>query len=210
MRLQKDGLPDRALRLEFFDGGLLLVKETQGAVSYWVAAAQKEETGFRVPTRKRWRCLRQARLRTSGYGAITGPLGFPSEYVPPLRIVAFNLDTKECFWVDTEGDESYRINRVSPGRYQVMAYDIEQFSTKELKGLHRGKHEGAGYTEAIECGWRQFGARGRPKSTAEERCEDHSLITFDVLPGATKDDISPNDWADLDGVIFPADPTWTD
>ncbi len=57
-------------------------------------------------------------------GSITGQLTFPSEGIPKLRVVAFNLGTRNWYYVNTNpGANAYTISDLPPGTYHVVAYD---------------------------------------------------------------------------------------
>jgi len=54
-------------------------------------------------------------------GSISGKFGFPSEVIPPLRVVAFNLDKGTYFWVDTvQNQQYYQIEELTAGNYVVV------------------------------------------------------------------------------------------
>ncbi|MBW8010135.1 MAG: carboxypeptidase regulatory-like domain-containing protein [Chloroflexi bacterium] len=111
-------------------------------------------------------------------GAIEGNLGYPSEYIPSMTVVAFNIDTNGWFYIYTnEGDNSYFIGNLPPGNYQVVAY------ANVLAG---------GYTLAVPCG-------------LSVNCPDHSRITFSVVAGQTTSGIDPLDWY-ASQAAFPANP----
>jgi hypothetical protein len=57
-------------------------------------------------------------------GSISGGLTFPSEGIPKLRVVAFNLGTRNWYYVNTNpGANAYTISELPPGTYHVVAYD---------------------------------------------------------------------------------------
>jgi hypothetical protein len=56
-------------------------------------------------------------------GGITGSLSYPSEAIPQLVVVAFNIDTGYWWWVGTITNQSwYTFSGIPAGRYQVVAY----------------------------------------------------------------------------------------
>jgi hypothetical protein len=119
----------------------------------------------------------------SKYGTIQGSLSFPGEFIPPLRIIAFNAkDHSSYFWVDTVGNqENFEINGLLPGDYVVVAY------------VKKGRLPG-GYTELVICG-------------LEPDCpRDHSLVLVHVGPGEVVSDVDPVDWFALPRT-YPPDPT---
>lgn len=118
-------------------------------------------------------------------GAISGSLGFPSEYIPPLRVVAFDIDSQDYYYVDTVHDQAdYQITDLPPGTYHVVAYVREE-----------GPDIPGAYTEFVTCG-----------QTVD--CTDHSLIDVVVSPGAVTEGVDPIDfYAQLDEVNWPENPT---
>ncbi len=115
----------------------------------------------------------------AGTGSISGHLSFPSELIPPLRVVAINQKTGKSYFVDTNGNQyTYQINHLPAGTYHVIAY------YQSLSG---------GYTEAVSCGL-----------TVE--CNHHGLIDVAVSPGKDIPGVDPGDWYAPPGT-FPQDPT---
>ncbi|OGO10531.1 MAG: hypothetical protein A2Z66_06850 [Chloroflexi bacterium RBG_13_66_10] len=56
-------------------------------------------------------------------GGITGSLSYPSEGIPQLVVVAFNIDTGYWWWIGTVTNQStYGFSGIPAGRYQVVAY----------------------------------------------------------------------------------------
>lgn len=102
-------------------------------------------------------------------GSISGSLSYPSEAIPPLRIVAFNVNGYHYQYVDTlAGWTTYQITGLPPGVYHVVAY------------IMGGGYAG-GYTPAVACG-------------LAVDCTDHSLLDVLVLSGQDTPDIDPADW----------------
>lgn len=117
----------------------------------------------------------------TGDGAtIRGSLSYPSEGIPALRVVAFDvLGEQAVAEVETQpGDSSYEMT-VPGGVYYIVSYILDG----SLAG---------GYTAAVLCGL-----------TAE--CTDHTLIPVPVGPGLPADAIDPADWYAPDGT-FPTAP----
>jgi hypothetical protein len=113
-------------------------------------------------------------------GSITGTLGYPSEYIPAMQVVAFNTNTTFWYYVETpEGASSYTITGLPPGPYQVVAY-------VDFGGL------AGGYSQAVPCG-------------LSVSCNDHSLITVNVTAGGTVTGADPIDFYAPPG-SFPANP----
>ena len=116
------------------------------------------------------------------YGTISGQLSYPSEQIPPLRVIAFDRANDAYHWVDTiANQQTFEITNLLPGIYSVVAYE----STNGLVG---------GYTESVKCGF-------TPSCS-----EDHDLVIIHVDPGLTVKDINPADWYAPAGT-FPSDPT---
>jgi hypothetical protein len=56
-------------------------------------------------------------------GGITGALSYPSEGIPQIVVVAFNIDTNYWWWVGTATNQAwYAFADIPAGRYQVVAY----------------------------------------------------------------------------------------
>jgi hypothetical protein len=115
------------------------------------------------------------------YGTISGKLSYPSEQIPPLRIVAFDIYSNAYYSVDTVANQqTYSITNLFPGYYHVVAYE----RTNGLAG---------GYTEVVEC-------------FAPGCKDDHTLVVVYVTPNQTVSNINPGDWYAPAGT-FPPDPT---
>jgi len=114
-------------------------------------------------------------------GSISGMLSYPSEFIPPQRIVATNLATGQIFYVDTALDaRSYRIANLPPGAYYVVAYVADPPLA-------------SGYSQFVICG-------------LSVDCTDHNLVEVIVKPGQETTGIDPGDWYAPQGT-FPPDPT---
>ncbi len=114
-------------------------------------------------------------------GSITGSLSFPSEYIPPLNVVAFSLNTAFWYYVATvENQSTYTISNLPPGQYNVVAYT-------QSDGF------AGGYSQMVPCG-------------LSVNCTDHSLISVTVTANQTTTGIDPGDWYAPAG-SFPPDPT---
>jgi len=112
-------------------------------------------------------------------GTITGSLSYPSEGIPPLHIVAFDLlSTEPAASVDTVAGQSTYSLSVPDGIYYVVAYTLD------------GQHAG-GYTAAVECG-------------LSVDCTDHALIPVPAAGGLAADGIDPGDWYAPEGTFPPA------
>ena len=111
-------------------------------------------------------------------GTISGTLSYPSEGIPALRVVAYNLFDQTFKFVDTQPNQSaYEITNLAPGKYHVVAYAISN-------GL------AGGYTPAVACG-------------LSVNCTDHSLLEVIVLAGEDTANIAPIDWYAPEGAFPP-------
>ena len=125
-------------------------------------------------------------------GTITGQIAYPSEFLPPQRVIAFDAnDSSTYFAVEVLSGGSYTLD-VPTGTYYVLAYLIDPASLGATPGLF------AAYSEMVLCGL-QYG------------CEDHSLVPVEVNGGQTVADIDPVDWYLLPGqdAGWPDDPLQT-
>ncbi|MBC8504148.1 MAG: hypothetical protein H8D34_04785 [Chloroflexi bacterium] len=118
--------------------------------------------------------------KEENFGKITGSLSYPSESIPPLRIVATDIYTNANYWVDTVANQqSYEISGLAPGGYYaVVAYP----QNGSLAG---------GYTKYAQCG------------ISPSCAEDHTLVVVYLGPGETATEINPADWYGS----FPTNPT---
>jgi hypothetical protein len=116
-------------------------------------------------------------------GGISGHLSYPSDFIPPLRVVAFNAaNTFIYYFLDTAPNQpDYAISGLPVGIYHVVSYRID---ASPLAG---------GYTQMVPCGL----AYG---------CNDHSFIEVKVSAGQTTTGIDPGDWYAEAGT-FPPMPT---
>ena len=112
-------------------------------------------------------------------GSISGKLSYPSEFIPPLRVVAFRVEngawTQQYVYVDTIlNAATYQIDGLEPGFYWVTAYTIpnDDGAPSGLAG---------GYSQAVLCG-------------LSVDCTDHSLIAVEVKPGMVTGNVDPGDW----------------
>ncbi len=120
---------------------------------------------------------------SSAPGSITGTLGYPAEGLPAMRVTAFNMQTKQVYFVDTVLNQNiFRLEDLPPGEYQVVAYSLGG------DGFPPGL--AGGYTQYIVCG-------------AEANCTDHSLAPVTVLPGEDTFGIHIGDWPLAEGTYPP-------
>jgi hypothetical protein len=112
-------------------------------------------------------------------GTLSGSLSYPSEGIPPLKVVAFDAISGEpAGTVDTAANQSSYSLPLPPGVYNIVAYTLD------------GRLAG-GYTIAVLCGL-----------TAD--CSDHSLVPIPVAGGLEVSDIDPADWYAPEGTFPPA------
>jgi len=121
-------------------------------------------------------------------GSISGKLSYPSDFIPALRIVAFEVinDSMTGTWysLDTELNQfTYQIDNLLEGKYYVVAY-IRDADDNALR---------AGYTQYVPCG-------------LSVSCTDHSLIAVEVMAGSVTEGVDPGDWY-VDPTNYPPDPS---
>jgi len=118
---------------------------------------------------------------TVGAGGIAGQLSFPSSFIPPMMVVAFEADGPGYQYVLTnENSTTYQIDGLLPGLYFVVAYPSTDSSYP------------GGYSQAVPCG-------------LLASCADHSLIPVEVKSGEVAQGINPGDFYAPPGT-FPASP----
>jgi len=122
-------------------------------------------------------------------GVVTGSLSYPSEFIPPMRVVLFGLNDGKAYFVDTAyGQGSYSID-VPAGSYYVVSYSYQGVPgrTGQVDSYSYGPGSFAGgYSMAVLCGL-----------TVD--CTDHTLIAANVTEGQTVT-INPADWYTPDGI----------
>jgi hypothetical protein len=128
-------------------------------------------------------------------GVLTGSLGYPSEFIPPLTVYAISVaDQRVFFSVDTPRyplatntppRPSYTMTGVAPGTYYVLAYrnDDVNVEAKDAPGVYS--------QYVLQC--LQPNAAG---STPAPGCSssDHSLVPVTVRAGETVPRIDVTDW----------------
>ncbi len=124
-------------------------------------------------------------------GGVSGALSYPSEFIPPLRVVAFRLENGQPngefnFIMTSENQSTYQIDGLEPGQYWVVAYTIPAG-----EGIPQGL--AGGFSHAVPCG-------------LSVDCGDHSLITVEVQAGQLTGGVDPVDWYVPEGT-FPQDPS---
>ena len=111
-------------------------------------------------------------------GTITGKLSYPSEGVPAMRVVAFDVSSGKTLHLDTAGNQSTYTFDLPVGVYHIVAYPISSGTF------------GGGYTKAVPCGL-----------TVE--CSDHTLVEVTVTAGTTTPNIDPGDFYAPEGSFPP-------
>jgi hypothetical protein len=103
-------------------------------------------------------------------GSISGKLSYPSEGIPPLLVVAFNLQNGQYYSVSTvQNQTTYQIDNLPAGSYHVFAYTMPD-----------GGLIGA-YDQFYLCGLQQG-------------CSDFSLVDVQVTAGGLTQNVDPGDW----------------
>jgi hypothetical protein len=115
-------------------------------------------------------------------GAITGRLFYPSELIPPMKVVAYDVGSSTFYSVDTHERDTFYTLPVPSGVYQVVAYTLGGGSFPT--GL------AGGYTQAVPCG-------------LNVSCEDHSLIEVNVSQGSVTAGVDPGDFYAPEGTFPP-------
>ena len=127
-------------------------------------------------------------------GTIAGRLSYPSEFIPPLRVVAFSLTDGKAYFIDTAQNQAEYSIDVPAGSYYVVAYPFDGTpgQTGQVDSYTLGGAPFAGgYTQMVPCGL----AAG---------CDDHTLLLVTVNGGETVS-ADPGDWYAPDGT-FPTVP----
>jgi hypothetical protein len=120
-------------------------------------------------------------------GAITGKLGYPSDFIPALRIYAIDPTAPGRYRVvhTAQNQQTYLIAGVAPGTYFVYASAYSLAGPPELLG--------GAYTKAVACG-------------LSSGCTDHTPVAVQVRPGAVADGVDVRDWYAPPGA-YPSPPT---
>jgi hypothetical protein len=125
-------------------------------------------------------------------GTITGKLSYPSEFLPPMRVVAFSLTDKRAYFIDTAKGEGQFSLILPAGTYYLVSYPYEgvpgQTGQVDSYTLGGGPFAG-GYTQMVPCG-------------LSAECEDHSLLPITVAAGQTVS-ADPGDWYAPEGTFPP-------
>lgn len=107
-------------------------------------------------------------------GAITGKLGYPSDFVPALRIYAIDPSAPGRYRVlhTAQNQQTYQIAGVVPGTYFVYATSVSAGQTDAFGGA---------YTKAVACGLRAD-------------CTDHTPVPVQVRASSVADGVDVRDW----------------
>jgi hypothetical protein len=123
---------------------------------------------------------------------ITGSLSYPSEFLPPMRVVAFSLTDKKAYFVDTAKDQGQFSLKVPAGTYYLVSYPYEGIvgntGIVDSYKLGGGPFAG-GYTRMVPCG-------------LTANCEDHTLLPITVTENQTVT-ADPGDWYAPEGTFPP-------
>ena len=123
---------------------------------------------------------------------VTGNLSYPSEFLPPMRVVLFSLTNGKAYFVDTaKGQGQFSLN-VPAGTYYLVSYTYEgtagNMGEVDSYTLGGGSFAG-GYTQMVPCGL----AYG---------CDDHTLLPVTVSANQTVT-ADPGDWYAPEGTFPP-------
>lgn len=110
-----------------------------------------------------------------GNGTVSGALGYPSEFIPPMKIYFENVDTADVLTLSTRENQADYSKSLPPGTYHVYAW-LDGF------GL------GGAYTAAVPCG-------------LSVDCTDHTLLPVVVAAGTPTEGIDILDWYGPPGSI---------
>ena len=125
---------------------------------------------------------------------LTGALSYPSEFLPPMRVVAFSLTDKKAYFVDTAKNQGQFSLRVPAGTYYLVSYPYEGIvgntGFADSYTLGGGPFAG-GYTQMVPCG-------------LTANCEDHTFLPITVTKNQTVT-ADPGDWYAPEGT-FPSVP----
>ena len=123
---------------------------------------------------------------------ITGALSYPSEFLPPMRVVAFSLTDKKAYFVDTAKDQGQFSLKAPAGTYYLVSYPYEGIAgnTGVVDSYTPGGGPFAGgYTQMVPCG-------------LTANCEDHTLLPITVAQNQTVT-ANPGDWYAPEGAFPP-------
>ncbi len=123
---------------------------------------------------------------------ITGKLSYPSEFFPPMRVVAFSLTDEKAYFIDTaKGQGQFSLN-VPPGTYYLVSYPYEGNAGNTGQAdsyVPSGGSFAGGYTQMVPCG-------------LTAGCDDHTLLPITVAESQTVA-ADPGDWYAPEGTFPP-------
>lgn len=122
-------------------------------------------------------------------GTVTGMLSYPSEFIPPMRVVLFGLNDGKAYFVDTAYGQGFYSIDVPAGSYYIVSYPYQGIPgrTGQADSYSYGPGSFAGgYSQAVLCGLTMD-------------CNDHTLIAVNVAVGQTTS-ANPGDWYAPDGI----------
>jgi len=117
------------------------------------------------------------------HATIAGKLSYPSEFLPPMRVVAFSLTDTKAYFIDTAKDQGQFSIHVPAGTYYLVSYPHEGVAgtTGQADSYTMGGGPFAGgYTQTVPCG-------------LSAGCDDHTLLPITVTKGQTVN-ADPGDW----------------
>ena len=87
---------------------------------------QKAEEVKPMPTRSPENAPVTSNTKPSATGSIAGKLSYPSEGIPPLRLIFFNIDTDSWYSKDFPANTvNFQMDGLVPGKYKVVAYLVD-------------------------------------------------------------------------------------
>ncbi|KAA3648085.1 MAG: hypothetical protein DWQ07_03575 [Chloroflexi bacterium] len=101
-------------------------------------------------------------------GSISGSLSYPSEFIPPMVVVAYDVNSQDYYLVTTEQNQGTYTIEVPPGVYHVYSY-VE------------GDNYSGAYNMAVLCG-------------LDVSCTDATMIEVIVGNNLNVTGIDPGDW----------------
>jgi hypothetical protein len=125
---------------------------------------------------------------------ITGKLSYPSEFLPPMRVVAFSLTDQKAYFIDTAKGQGQFSLKVPAGTYYLVSYPYEGNAGNTGQAdsyVPGGGPFAGGYTQMVPCG-------------LTAGCDDHTLLPIAVAEGQTIT-ADPGDWYAPEGT-FPSMP----
>jgi hypothetical protein len=151
-----------------------------------------------------------------GTGVITGELGYPSNFIPALRVYAISVsDERVFFFVDTpqygaagpgsatvppgQRQPTYTITGVAPGTYHVLGYMTTPPLSADRPGLY------SNYVVRCLNPMATTPAQPTVASECSESRENHALVPVTVRAGETVTKIDVKDWYYLEAT-YPARP----